>query len=139
MSTGKQWLNEFYQELKVLESATFPKKCSVCGEVYADLDDFLARTKPVRRSSGLAKYKPCHKVGLFRNCKCNSTLLVNCRDRRESSPDKASRREVFGKLLEMLMTKGIDRNTARRELLKVLKSEESRILKPLGISAAHFS
>ena len=130
----KQWLSEFYQGLRVLEEITFPKVCAVCGETYTDLDDFLDRTKAVPKSSGLAKYKQGPKVGLFRNCKCNSTLMVNCRDRRETSPDKVSRREVFGKLMDMLMAKGIEKTIARRELLKILKSEESLILKPLGIT-----
>jgi hypothetical protein len=130
----KHWLNEFYRDLKVLEIAVFPKKCQFCGEVYTDFNDFLARTKPVHQSSGLAKYRHGHKVGLFRNCKCHSTLMVNCEDRRGSSPDKVSKREVFGRLLDMLIAKGLDKNTARKELLNILGSEESAILKSLGIS-----
>lgn len=142
MPSDKQWIDKFYKDLKVLEGNSFPKTCAVCGKAYANLKDFLDNTEPVPKSSGLIKTlrdKQGQKIGLFRNCACHSTLMVQCGDRRATSPGKTNSRKTFGRLLNMLTTHGMETDTARSVLLKLLNGQDTKELKSLGISVKHQS
>jgi hypothetical protein len=54
-------------------------------------------------------------------------------DRRDLSDGGLKKRALYGKLLDMLLAKGIAADVARSELLKVLKGETSPVLEKLGI------
>ncbi len=128
---------DLFNGLKALSDASFPKKCSFCGEEYATVEEYVQKTEDVSGKSGLKKgYDDDDKpiVELFRNCICGSTLMDCFNDRRDVSDDGLKRRELFGKLMRMLTDKGIDVAVARSELLKVLKGEGSPVLEKMGIN-----
>lgn len=54
-------------------------------------------------------------------------------DRRDCSERGVRRRAVFGRLLDTLEKKGLDRLTARRELVGVMNGNRSKKLDALGI------
>ena len=74
-------------------------------------------------------------VEVFRNCSCGSTLVDEFSSRRDDSERGRGRRAEFSRLIDFLVTKNIPAETARYELLKVLRGEDSELinlLKPLG-------
>lgn len=134
MSThARQWEDEaFCRGLRELVDATFPRTCPCCGEVYADLRDYVARTQGM--SNGRASLKQSMDedgaviVDLFRNCHCGSTLMDSFHDRRDASPAGQARRERFIALLEHLVRAGVDERTARAELQTLMRGGHSELL-----------
>lgn len=130
------WLSDFYKDLRAIQESTFPKRCALCKTTYKNLADFLERTSKVHSSPGLQAAQAeddQYMVALFRNCACGSTLMVECRDRRDVSRKGLKAREAFGNLMDMLKKAGVGIETARRELLTVIRGGESKTLKDLGI------
>lgn len=70
-------------------------------------------------------------VELFRNCVCGSTMMDSFNNRRETSREGTLRRERFSELIELLLGEGMTRDVAHFELLKVLRGEQSDILRML--------
>ncbi len=137
MPSGSDHRSELFNGLKALSDASFPKKCAFCGEEYATVEEYVQKTEDVSGKSGLKKgYDDDDKpiVELFRNCICGSTLMDCFNDRRDISEDGLKRRELFGKLMQMLTDKGVDRAVARSELLKVIQGKPSPVLEQLGIN-----
>lgn len=125
-----------FDGLRALSNASFPKKCASCGREYASVEEYVRKTGDVSGKSGLKKgYDDDDNpiVELFRNCVCGSTLMDCFSDRRDLSDGGSKKRELYGKLLDMLLAKGIAVDAARGELLKVLKGETSPVLEKLGI------
>lgn len=127
---------ELYAGLQEVAADSFPKRCTMCGRKYRDVDDYIAQTKRV--GSGRSGLKQSLDddgrviVELFRNCVCGSTLMDCFSDRRNTSEAGLRRRVRFGELIESLVAKGLERERARGELLKVMRGEPSAILKPRG-------
>jgi hypothetical protein len=123
---------EFLRGLRALAEASFPKRCASCGRVYATAEQFLAETAPLRPDrSGLRAGEDDDGrtvIEAFRNCVCGSTLMDLFSDRRDPSPTGSRRRERFSALVEQLAGRGIERETARAELLKVMRGERSELL-----------
>lgn len=137
MRSDKSSSLELFNGLKALSDASFPKKCSYCGEEFATVEEYVQKTEDVSGQSGLKKgYDDDDKpiVELFRNCVCGSTLMDCFNDRRDISGGGLKRRQLFGKLMEMLISKGVEGGVAREELLKILKGQSSQILEDLGIN-----
>lgn len=137
MSSDLKKNSQLFKELKALSNASFPKRCASCGRKYASVEDFVNKTEDVSGQSGLKKgYDDDDKpiVELFRNCVCGSTLLDFFGDRRDLSEAGLNRRKLFGELIEMLISKGVDADTARQELLKVVRGEPSAVLDKLGVN-----
>jgi hypothetical protein len=134
-TTPHAWIDQFYAGLKELDKSTFPKTCNSCGKIYETPSAFIEDTNAVANQSGLAAYADDAGpfVGLFRDCSCKSTLLGTFKDRRDNSPRGVNMREKFEVMLKLLDAKGIEKNTARVELLKVLKGGESELLVTLGV------
>lgn len=136
---SNRWIESFYKDLQDLVDSTFPKKCSKCGKVYDSKDAFLTETMPVKDltledRSGLFSLEggPVETaVGLFRNCRCGSTLMADFQDRRNSSDNGQSRRQRFAALLDVLSAKGTPRADARRELLSILNGGKSELIETL--------
>lgn len=129
-------INELYTGLQFMRASAFPKKCPTCGKVYETADDFFIQTQSLRGKSGLKQSLDDDDkslVELFRNCICGSTMMEECRDRRDTSEMGLRRRERFGQLLELLKNSGMDANIARQELLRVMRGENSEILHNLGV------
>ncbi len=125
-----------FNGLKALSDASFPKKCSFCGMEYASVEEYVQKTEDVSGKSGLKKgYDDDDKpiVELFRNCVCGSTLMDCFNDRRDVTDAGLKRRELFGKLMEILTEKGVAHEAARAELLKVIRGESSQLLQKMGI------
>jgi hypothetical protein len=123
---------ELYKGLQALSDLSFPKICNTCGKRYETVEEFLNQTESIRQSSGLKESLDDDDrviVGLFRNCTCGSTLLDEFNNRRNLSKVGIKRREKFGELIDKISSKGIPYETARRELLKVMRGEGSELLK----------
>lgn len=132
-----EWDPALYKGLQSLMSLAFPRRCGRCGMEYRTADEFLARTESVRELSGLreSRYEDGKAVvELFRNCICGSTLMEVFRDRRDASSQGRRRRHAFDKILKALVEKGIRRETARRELLEIMRGGESGLLRREGLS-----
>lgn len=130
-------LRQLYAGLDALAADTFPKTCPSCGRTFATAEDFLYRgTCRVPLHSGLRAARDDAEqpvVELFRNCPCGSTLLATFRERRDLSPAGRRRRARFGRLLAILERAGIDRDSARRELLALVHGGRSPYLERRGI------
>lgn len=126
------FLDVLYQGLQALSDSAFPKKCANCGRIYETMDDFVQQTEEISKKSGLKQSiddDDSTIVELYRNCVCGSTLMDFCSDRRDISEAGLQRRNKFESLIEHLANAGIDAETARTELLKVMNGEISDILK----------
>lgn len=125
---------ELYAGLRALADSAFPKSCRNCGRKFETADEFVRLTERV--GSGTSGLKQsCDDDGskileVFRNCPCGSTLMDCFSDRRDSSPAGLARREKFGQILDMFVSRGLDRTLARVELLKILRGEPSALIKP---------
>lgn len=66
---------------------------------------------------------------IHRNCHCGSRLRVvinECRDKSESGIRK---KKIFDQLHKIFIAEGLETNCVRQELLKILRGEESILLK----------
>ncbi|MGD9367971.1 MAG: hypothetical protein PVH87_19885 [Desulfobacteraceae bacterium] len=137
MAKDSKRSSELFKGLKALSDASFPKRCAFCGREYATVEAYIQQTEDVAGQSGLKKgYDDDDRpiVELFRNCVCGSTLMDCFNDRRDISESGFKRRKLFGKLMEILTSKGMADNVARDELKKVLRGERSAVLEKLGIN-----
>ena len=129
-------INELYTGLQFMRASAFPKKCPACGKIYETADDFIAQTRSLGGKSGLKQSLDDDDKSLvefFRNCICGSTMMEECRDRRDTSELGLRRREKFGQLHELLKNSGMDANIARQELLRIMRGESSDNLHKLGV------
>lgn len=127
---------ELFEGLKALSDNAFPKKCATCGRVYHSPKDFVQQSEDIAGRSGLKHgYDEDDQpvVELFRNCVCGSTLMDFFSDRRDASHAGLRRREAFGKMLAHLESRGMDNETARQELLKLMRGDASEKIESLGI------
>jgi hypothetical protein len=142
MSAGNDqhaWLETFYKDLQTLVDTTFPKRCSKCGKTYGTKQEFLRETIPVKDlsledKSGLFALEGGDAettIGVFRNCECGTTLMADFQDRRDNSEAGQQRRDQFAKLLSTLVEHGLERATAREELLNVLRGDPSDMIEQL--------
>ena len=137
MATDADYAAELFKGLKALSDATFPKRCAACGMEYTTVEDYIRDTEDISGQSGLKKgYDDDDKpiVELFRNCPCGSTLMDCFSDRRDLSEAGLKRRKLFGQLMEMLTSKGLEENVARTELKKILRGKPSAVLEKLGVN-----
>lgn len=124
--------NQFFKGLQALAESAFPKRCANCGRVYRTAKEFLEETQAISPGNSGLKSSTDEEGGIvvevFRNCICGSTLMDCFSNRRDISSLGVARRKRFGELLEFLVKQGVDYNTARTELLKILRGESSLIL-----------
>ena len=132
MFSDSEQKKEFYEGLKIIAEHGFPKYCVSCKAVYSSLEDFINKTKAEGEASGL-KQGDMENVGpvveLFRSCPCGDSLMEVFRNRRDMSEKGLKRRQKFSELLTMLMDNGMERDEARRELMLVVRGEESKLVK----------
>lgn len=129
-------IETLFEGLKALSESAFPKQCNVCGRTYATVEQFVKETESIQKKSGLKSTADDDDqaiVELFRNCPCGSTLMDAFSDRRDTSASGLKRRELFGKLMDMLTQKGVDMARARAELLNFIKGRPSALLEKMGI------
>jgi hypothetical protein len=121
---------EIYEGLVALNEEMFPKVCGRCGQVFHSVDDYLHKTRRLFSSSGLRRYDEPNLsfVGLYRNCRCGSTLLGMFQDRRDESELGVRRRSRFQSVLDQLVEAGWDRAIAREEVEKILAGQKSALL-----------
>lgn len=121
--------------LKALAESAFPKHCKNCGRVFESAAQFLRETRKIdQKRSGLKQSMDDNDVTIvevYRNCPCGSTLMDFFSDRRDLSQIGLARREKFGKLIEQLVAHGWNRDTARAELLKILRGATSELIEQL--------
>jgi hypothetical protein len=132
MAAGNDFDPELVRGLKALAESTFPKRCRCCGRSFSDVADYVMQTEamPNGRRSLKQSLDDDGKVivDLFRNCPCGSTLMDSFGDRRDATPQGEARRQRFDELMEYLVARGLSDSSARLELLKVLRGEQSEIL-----------
>lgn len=125
------WL---YAGLRELAADAFPKRCAMCGRNYASVEDYFRQTGRV--AGGRSGLKQSYDddghviVEVFRNCVCGSTLMDCFNNRRDTSEAGERRRARFAELLDSLTARGLAREIARAELLKILRGGTSEILRP---------
>ena len=127
---------QLYKDLQALEDASFPKSCSRCGEVFKNEQEYIAKTTAYKNSSGLAQAMDNQGesyIKLARQCLCGQPILDHFSDRRDNSKQGELRRIAFEKVINDLVAKGIERDTARQELLNHMQGVESPILVKFGI------
>lgn len=134
LSMGDDADQGLFAGLQELSAGAFPKICPNCGRTYENLAQFLALTVPAGGRSGLKSGrddddKPI--VELFRNCVCGSTLMDFCRSRRDESDDGRRRRATFNRMLDVLERRGLRRDVAHDELLKLTRGERSELIDSL--------
>ena len=124
--------DEFFTGLRQLADSAFPKRCAHCGRVYRNSEEFLTATQPIRPdSSGLKQSRDDDGqmiVDLFRNCVCGSTLLESFQNRRNVSKDGVMRRMLFQDMVGRLVVMGYPAETARGELLKLMRGQPNELL-----------
>ncbi|QYG07684.1 hypothetical protein [Janthinobacterium sp. PAMC25594] len=117
----------FFEGLRALAEAAFPKHCACCGRVFATADEFIGQTRAMRQNvSGLKQSFDDNNVAIvevYRNCPCGSTLMDFFSDRRDTSEPCQQRRLLFERLLPLLQEKGMERGAARAYLLQVVRGE----------------
>jgi hypothetical protein len=121
-----------FSGLRELAESSFPKRCKNCGREYLNSTEFFAATQPVRaNTSGLKQSRDDEGhmiVELFRNCICGSTLLESFGNRRNPSEDGNLRRERFQDMVGKLVANGCAEETARSELLKLMRGQAHDLL-----------
>ena len=130
--------SELYQQLRPLVENPFTKECPTCGHIFQNFDEFISQTQTDLRSSGLVELVKTNSraiVGLYRHCSCGEMLLVLCKGRRDTTEEGIRRRIAFGEILESLKAAGVDAAVARQELLKIVRGEESDLIKKFATSA----
>ncbi len=133
MSQPQSGDNEaLFANLRALAESSFPKQCPQCGLIYATAEEFASATAAIRPDcSGLKEsYDDEGRaiVELFRNCVCGSTLMDDFDNRRNPSPPGEKRRQRFDELLRLMQKRGIEGETARGELLKLMRGQKSRLI-----------
>jgi len=126
--------DNFFSNLKSIVDSAFPKECPMCGKIYNNEQDFIGETSKINNQTGLKQsYDDDDQpiVELYRNCSCGSTLMNFFGDRRDSTEAGLKRRAKFGELIDYLVNEGIDPTTARNELLKAIRGEQSEVLKKI--------
>ena len=136
MDKKQPWTDVLYAGLRELAETAFPKTCSTCKRSYKTLEDYLTETRKVGKDySGLkASWDEGDLpiVELFRNCVCGSTLLEFFEDRRDLTEAGQIRRQGFGELLMYLTASGLNPQTAREELIKVLQGKQSSLFQNMS-------
>jgi hypothetical protein len=120
-----------YEGLQAIADDAFPRTCGACGRTISSAREFLAATEAIRGKSGLKQGRDDDDrpvVELYRNCPCGSTLMEFFADRRDNSPAGQRVRARFGELLERLVAAGVPRDTARQEVLRLLRGQRSETL-----------
>jgi hypothetical protein len=134
----KEFRDQLFSGLKSLAESSFPKTCAGCGRTYQTPEEFLLETAQVRAThAGLKETVEddgLRCVEVFRNCPCGSTLMDLFSNRRDPSEESTEHRNRFEALIEFLMLNGLDHDTARTELLKVTRGENSTALATLHSS-----
>ena len=129
---GRPDQRELFANLEALEESNFPKQCRACGREFVSADEFLLATHQVRQDhSGLKQgvnEDGSPIVDIFRNCPCGSTLLESFRCRRDTSLEGRKRRARFDELLNKLVSAGVDRKVAHRELLRLMRGQPHAVL-----------
>lgn len=124
--------NDLFKGLKALAASAFPKSCACCGRTYKTAEEFIKATEKIPTATSSLKSSieddGSTVVEVFRNCPCGSTLMDEFGDRRDMSDKGNGRRAHFNRMMDYLETKGIAREVARIELLKVLRGEKSKLL-----------
>lgn len=117
----------FFEGLRALAEAAFPKHCACCGRVFATADEFIGQTRAMQQNvSGLKQSFDDNNVAIvevYRNCLCGSTLMDFFSDRRGTSEPCQQRRQLFERLLPLLQEKGMERAAARNYLLQVVRGQ----------------
>ena len=126
-------LDDFFAGLKTLEASLYPKRCYKCGNVYNSPEEFFTKTRNIKNDAEYSGLKMAYDdddnviIEAFRNCTCGSTLLSNFGDRRDQSEQGIKRRAQFEVLMNYLIAQGMDKQSARKKLLTLLKTNDGSI------------
>lgn len=109
-----------YEGLTVRSADLFPLVCTRCQRKFTDLNDFISKTTPIYRSSGLVERQDqATFVLLLRSCLCGTSLALKCSDRRDQSEIGRLRRSQFDALLLLLVEAGTEPEAARQQVRKL--------------------
>ena len=103
----------------------FPQVCPECEEKYSNVDDFFAKTEDI--SSAVLETELGNPVRIKVNCRCRSCehiFMFIIDERRDLSKHGCYIRDKFGQMIEMLVSEGMSREDARKEMLKLFDEQE---------------
>ncbi len=129
-NTKKELDQSLYKGLQAISDLSFPKECGTCGKRFETVEDFISQTESVRKTSGFKEEQDDSNiiVELYRNCTCGSTLMDEFNNRRILSLAGMKRRDKFEELLDRLVQEGIPPESARKELLNIMRGKGSKLL-----------
>lgn len=135
---------DLFAGLRALAESAFPKRCPTCSRLFRTAEEFLQETQGIRTGvSGLKQSVDDDDVPIveiYRNCLCGSTLMDFFSDRRDMSQEGLQRRKKFEELLSYVTHKyGLERQLARKELIKVLRGQTSEVLQALPGGAGNLA
>lgn len=123
---------ELFSGLHELAASSFPKSCNTCGRVFNTAEEFLKETQDLPSARSCIKQAVeddgSTLLEVFRNCTCGSTLMDEFSERRDLSEKGLKRRAIFERMLEILISKGIDFETAKAELKKAAHGRRSELI-----------
>ncbi len=128
--------SQLFKNLKALEDASFPKACDRCGMHFSNEADYIEKTVPYQKSSGLTESIDGDGqtfIKLIRQCHCGSPIVDHFDNRRDMSAQGEIRRRAFNKVIDNLIQKGLTHEKARQELLNYMQNKKSPLLEQLGI------
>ena len=132
MEQQSNFSEELFSGLRSLAETAFPKHCASCGRKFETAEQFIKETESINPSqTGLRESLDDDDeliIEAFRNCPCGSTLMEFFDNRRDLSEKGEKRRKKFDEMLQFLMSKNIDRETARTEMIKVVRGGRSEML-----------
>ena len=109
------------EKLECHDRERFPKKCGNCGRAYTDMRSFLSQTSSLPGNQDLIDYAvKIPTLVLYRNCVCHSTMIVHCKNRRDTSAEGLRRRAIFDILTVLLNKDGFPSDLSRFALLELL-------------------
>lgn len=124
--------NELFRGLRALAESSFPKRCPSCGRMFETAEQFIEETALNNEASSGLKQSGTDDgekiIEVYRTCPCGSTLMDVFADRRDHSDAGMRRRHRFDDMLNLFEDRGIDRDTARTELIKVMRGIKSEVL-----------
>ena len=118
-------------QIQQLAYLFFPKYCSSCGKFFVDVEaykSFTGFSEDYSEQSDGQKTGAPYKICLYDHCVCGKKLSDTFSTKKDLTPAGVKRRSAFGEVMVLLSYAGLQIETARTELLNVMRGKGSVIL-----------
>lgn len=114
-------------------ASTFPIHCFSCDKVYATLTDFIGLTTSAGNEAlHESEHDEQVEVTLARTCSCGTVVVARFRERRDTSPKGAQKRQLFDRVQGQLISEGVGKDDAHDEILNLINGRPCPIMKKLA-------